>query len=167
MINVIPVPGFSAPAVCIPAFRFFINYLPLLKYLTIFPLMPLIRGDKSNRTMSMNIVIPQNKLTHPVARLLDRFKSGFGIVRTIFARSKKRFRVGVVVADSRPAERRHDPQQFKFGIKGKAFLRRTIIRMQHQRFEDTSFRQNGLVNKTARVAGAFPIKHLPARQFSG
>ena len=136
MIDVRPVSGYSAPAVFIPAFGFFINYFPVLKNLKIFSPMPLIRGDKPNRTMQMNIVIPENKLIRPTARILDCFKSRSWIARPIFARSKKRFRIGVVVADSRPAERSHDPQRFKFGIERGSLLGRTIVRMQHKRFEE-------------------------------
>jgi hypothetical protein len=166
MIDVIPVPGFSAPAVCISAFSLLINKLPVMKDLTIFAPMALIRGDKSNRTVPMDIVIPINKLGYPLTGVLDRFKSKFRIVRPIFARSKKRFRIRVVIADSRPAERSHNPKRFEFGIERRAFLGRTIVRMKHKRLERTTLCQNSLVNETGRITGTFPVKHLPPNNFS-
>ena len=90
MINVIPVPGFFAPTVYIPASRFFINHFSMVKNLAVFFPMPLIRGYKPNRTVAVKIIIPKDKLAYPVARLLDRFKPVFGIVRTIFERTKER-----------------------------------------------------------------------------
>ncbi len=98
MVDIIPISGCSAPAVTVLTFRLFINHLPLLKNLDVFSPMPLIRGDKTNRTVPMDIVIPLNKLAHPAAGILDFFKSAFRIVRTVFARSKKRFRIGIVIA---------------------------------------------------------------------
>lgn len=167
MINVVPVSGFSAPAVAIPASGLFVNQLPLQKNLTIFSPVPLIRGDKLNRAVPMNLVIPKHKLTHPVTRCLNVFKAGLGIARTIFTRSKKRLRIGVVVADARPAERLCDPQRFKLGIEGKAFLRGSIIRMQHQRLEDAPFSQDNLVNKAGLRCWSFPDQTPPSRRSYG
>ena len=166
MIDIIPVPGCSAPTVCIPAFGFFINQLSMMKYLTIFSPMALIRGNKANRTVPMDTVIPKDKLGHPPAGGLDRFKSGFRIVRPIFTRSKKSLRIGIVIADSRPTERSHNPQRFELGVECRSFLGRTIVRMQHKRLEQTPLGQNSLVNEGGRIAGTFPVKHLPSDDFS-
>jgi len=82
MANVRPVSAPSAPAVCLPSFFFFINHLPAFKNFTILPCMSVIRSNKSNRTVSVHIIRPRNKLILPVTRLFDLFKSFSGIMNT-------------------------------------------------------------------------------------
>ena len=122
MIDIIPVSGSSAPSVTITGFGFFINLAPALKYLKIFTLVPLTGGDEANRAVSMDLIVPVNKLSHPASSILNAFESVLRVIRSVLTRSKKCLRIRVVIADMWPAERGHDSQGLQFGVKRKALL---------------------------------------------
>jgi hypothetical protein len=126
MIDIIPVSGSPAPSVTIKAFGYSIHLAPVLKYLKIFALMPLTGGDKANRAVSMDLIVPAYKLSHPASGTLNAFKSALRVIRPVFTRSEKCLRIRVVIADMRSAERGHDSQGLQFGVKRKALLGYTL-----------------------------------------
>ena len=63
--------------------------------------MSLIRGQEVQSTVAMLSIIPADKSQGPFSSLVPGSKSFQRVVRSVFTRSKDRFRIRIIVANSR------------------------------------------------------------------
>lgn len=101
--------------------------------------MPLSRCDEPDTAMPMLIIVPTHEIPHPNSCGVQTGKTILRPFRAVFQCSKQRLRVRIVVADPRSAPRGRDAQLVHFAQQRHRFHRRSVVRVQHQRFKGRAF----------------------------
>ena len=110
-------------------------------------------------------VVPGHEFAHPLASRIQRQEALGWVARTVLQGAEEGLDLGVVVADTRAAERRGNAQFLARRQHRGPLHRATVIRMQDQRLETPLLGQTCLVQHLGRAGRVllgedFPANHL-------
>src|SRR5699024_3032217 len=91
---------------------------------------------------------------------------GLREVRHVLAGAEQRLDEGVVVTDSRTAERGRNTELAEHGLHGLALERAPVIAVQHERLIDAALLPDRLLDQVTGVHSALAFMHFPAHDLA-
>jgi len=128
----------------------------------VLPGMPRGRRDKLDATVAMLVVVPAHERQDPRPGGLQRGKPLGRICRPVFTGPEESFRERIVIADSWPTVRGHDPQALQRGAERRPFHWAAVVGMQDQRLQEPSVRHDRPVHDRRGMLAGFLFEDLPA-----
>lgn len=127
--------------------------------------MAVIRGGKTDCTVKVHGVVPQDKFIDPCLCLVNGFKGLRRVTRTIFHGPEKGLGIRVIVTDTRPGKRCGDAQLIQGRHHGSALHRPAIVRMQNEPFGQYIMDKAGFGKQSGTVLHGFFGKDLGGDDF--
>src|SRR4051812_29798675 len=129
-------------------------------------IMAVTRSNVADATVQVLLVVPTDEAGDPHARRVDGGETSGGIRVAVLEGSKQRFGEGIVVGDTRSAERRHDAEALKRCEHGGTLHRAAVVRMQHPASEVTLGLGADALDELRGEISRFGLVHFPAEDLS-